>query len=57
MAAPLGDAPGQKAEPAAVEPVGQAVVQGGVDAAVEQGDLQLAAGGGVAPLIGAQGFQ
>ena len=56
-AAPLGDAPGQKAEPAAVEPVGQAVVQGGVDTAVEQEDLQLAAGGGVAPLIGAQGFQ
>jgi len=35
-----------------VEPVGEAVVDGGVDSGVEEEDLQLPPGGGVPLLIG-----
>ena len=37
-----------------VQPVGHPVVQDGVDAGVQEKDLQLAAGRGVAALVGGQ---
>ena len=46
--------PGQEEQPVPVQPVGQPVVQRGVHARIEQKDLQLAAGRGVAALIGGQ---
>ena len=53
-AAPLGDAPGRKFQPPAIQPVGHAVAGDSVDAGVEQQNLQFTAGGGVPALIGLQ---
>ena len=50
-AVPLGDEPGQEFPVVAVQPVGQAVIQGGVDSLIEQEDLQLAPGSRVPALI------
>ena len=52
--APLGDAPGQEEPAVPVQPVGHPVVQHGVDAGVQEKNLQLAAGRGVAALVGGQ---
>ena len=54
---PLGDQPGKEAEPPAVEPMGEAVVEEGVDAGIEEEDLQSAPCGGVPALVGPKSFQ
>ena len=54
--APLGHSPGQETAVVGIQPVGNAVVDGGVDAGVEEEYLQLTPGGGVAGLIGGQGL-
>ena len=56
VAGQLGVQAGQEGKVVTVEPVGDAVEDDGVDAGVEEKDLQLAAGGRVALLIGAQQF-
>ena len=55
-AAPLGDEAGQKFQVMTVEKMGDAVVNGGVYAGIEQENLQLAPGRRVAGLIGRQGL-
>ena len=52
--APLGDAPGQKESMMPVQPMGHPVVQNGMDTRVQEKNLQLAAGRGVAALVGGQ---
>ena len=52
--APLGHAPGQEKPVVDIQPMGQPVIEDGVDAGVQEKDLQLAAGRGVAALIGGQ---
>ena len=54
--APLGDEAGQEHPVVLVHPVGQAVVQGGVDTLVQQENLQFGPGRRVAALIGFQGL-
>ena len=54
MPGKLGVQPGQEEQPMPVEPMGYPVEEDGVDAGVQQKDLQLGAGGRVPPLIGAQ---
>ena len=54
VAGQLGVQAGQEGKVVTVEPVGDAVEDDGVDAGVEEEDLQLAAGRGVAALVGGQ---
>lgn len=53
---PLGDHPGQELPLVAVQPVGQPVIQGGVDPLVQQENLQFGPGRRVPALVGLQGF-
>jgi hypothetical protein len=50
----LGDPAGQKEMLPLVKPVGDAMPDHGMNAGIKEKDLQFAAGGGVAPLVGGQ---